>query len=215
MCALGVLVTKMTAKLHSGIALLAIVLIGSLPAFGHDLSLEGGWAVDSRQSSVSFIMSKKGTVVEIGSFSSLQGTIDEAGQGEFVLDMRSVSTGTDIRDVRLRFLLFEVQKFQNAEISFDLDQAALAGLRDRDMREFTQPVVVSFRDNRVTYDADLRVHALDDDLVSVSLRKPIVVTASDFDLAEGFTKLEEAVQVNIVPATSITFDLVMRPKVTN
>ena len=66
MCALGVLVTKMTAKLHYGIALLAIVLIGSLPAFGHDLSLEGGWAVDSRQSSVSFIMSKKGTVVEIG-----------------------------------------------------------------------------------------------------------------------------------------------------
>ena len=60
MCALGVLVTKMTAKLHYGIALLAIVLIGSLPAFGHDLSLEGGWAVDSRQSSVSFIMSKKG-----------------------------------------------------------------------------------------------------------------------------------------------------------
>ncbi|MEM7240783.1 MAG: YceI family protein [Pseudomonadota bacterium] len=185
-------------------------LFGFGAANAHDLNLQFGWRVDSDASDVSFTMVKKGTVVEFGTFSGLSGSVDANGTAELQLDMQSVSSGFDIRDVRLRFLLFEVQKFPNALIQMQINSNALDGIRDGDMRDITQDLRVNFRGKFKTYTADLRVHAMDDDLVSVTLKKPILINAADFDLAAGFRKLEEAVQVTIVPATSLSFNIVLR-----
>ena len=190
-------------------SVVVFALFGAGAAWAHDLSLNGGWTVDSTQSSVAFTMVKKGSVIELGRFETVSGTVNENGSAEFQIDMSSVNSGVDLRDVRMRFLLYEVQKYANATISMQINQGALDGIRDGEFRDIEQSLRVSFRDLEKIYPVKLRVYALDHDMVSVSALEPILVYADDFNLAAGFRKLEEAVELVIVPNTSINFNIIL------
>ena len=66
---------------------------------------------------------------EIHQFTSLDGSISNNGDANVKIDLTSVASGIDVRDVRMRFLLFETYKFPNAEVTAKLDMASLQALR--------------------------------------------------------------------------------------
>lgn len=152
---------------------------------------------------------KKNALFETHKFTVVEGTIGQDGAALVKIELDSINTGVDLRDVRMRFLLFETFKFPFAEISAKLDKADLQSL----LTTTRMPLDLTFKINLHGIEKNIKtrvmVTRIVDNAVSVATIKPIIVKAADFGLAQGITKLTEAVGgILIAPAASITFDLV-------
>lgn len=168
----------------------------------------GGWTLNPEMSNLNFQSVKKQTVVESSSFATLEGTIGQDGQTEVNVLLNSVDTKIDLRNVRMRFLFFETFKFPSAKITTRIDPALLNDLTA--VRRKTVPVSYTMDLHGVTktFEADVAVTLLTDDLVSVASTTPISVSVADFDLMEGLGKLQEAANVDIIPSATVSFDFV-------
>src|SRR5271168_2976903 len=83
------------------------------------------WLLDARASHFYMETAKAESIVETHQFSGLDGSISSNGDAKVAIDLTSVSSGVDVRDVRMRFLLFETYKFPNADITAKLDMSRL------------------------------------------------------------------------------------------
>ncbi|MGC1505116.1 MAG: OmpA family protein [Sulfitobacter sp.] len=168
----------------------------------------GGWTLQPELSALNFQSVKKQTVVESSSFATLEGSIGPDGATEVRVLLDSVDTKVDLRNVRMRFLFFETFKFPNATITTKIDAALLDDLAA--VRRKTIPVTYTMDLHGVskTFDADVAVTLLDQDLVSVASTTPISVSVGDFNLTEGLGKLQDAASVTIIPSATISFDFV-------
>jgi outer membrane protein OmpA-like peptidoglycan-associated protein len=167
-----------------------------------------GWTLQPEMSNLSFQSVKKQTVVESSSFASIEGSIGPGGETEVSVFLDSVDTKIDLRNVRMRFLFFETFNFPKAMITTQIDAAFLNDLSA--VRRKTVPVsyTIDLHGVTKTYDADVAVTLLTDDLVSVASKTPISVSVADFDLMEGLGKLQEAANVDIIPSATVSFDFV-------
>src|SRR5271156_2680984 len=86
------------------------------------------WVLNGGTSHFYMQTSKANSITEIQQFTGLAGTIDSNGSADVKIDLTSVASGVDVRDVRMRFLLFETYKFPSAEVTAKLDMAALQAL---------------------------------------------------------------------------------------
>ncbi len=168
----------------------------------------GGWTLQPEMSNLNFQSVKKQTVVESSSFATLEGTISPGGATEVRVLLDSVDTKIDLRNVRMRFLFFETFKFPTATITSQIDAGFLNDLAA--VRRKTVPVSYTMDLHGVTktYDAQVAVTLLSEDLVSVASTTPISVSVADFDLLGGLEKLQEAANVTIIPSATVSFDFV-------
>lgn len=194
------------------IAILTVAAL-SLVAMGDHVQaqanpFDGGWTLQPAMSALNFQSVKKQTVVESSSFATLEGTIGADGATEVRVLLDSVDTKIDLRNVRMRFLFFETFKFPTATITTQINAALLDDLRN--VRRKTVPVSYTMDLHGVTqtYDAEVAVTLLGEDLVSVASTTPISVSVDDFNLLEGLGKLQDAANVTIIPSATISFDFV-------
>jgi outer membrane protein OmpA-like peptidoglycan-associated protein len=167
------------------------------------------WLLNSGASHFYMQTAKAESVVEIHQFTGLEGRISRDGDARVNIDLTSVSSGVDVRDVRMRFLLFETYKFPNAEVTARLDMSKLQEVLTT--TRILYPLRFTLSLHGMTRDIETLVYVtrLSDKSVSVSTAKPIVITADSFGLLAGISKLSEAVNgTPIVSAASFTFDLV-------
>ncbi|MBB4174624.1 OmpA family protein [Sulfitobacter noctilucicola] len=184
-----------------------MVLAGLTPtANAQQNPFSGGWTLQPEMSNLNFQSVKKQTVVESSSFATLEGAIAENGATEVSVLLDSVDTKIDLRNVRMRFLFFETFKFPTAKITTQLDASVLNDLAT--VRRKTVPVSYTMDLHGVsqTYEAEVAVTLLTEDLVSVASTTPISVSVDDFDLMEGLGKLQEAANVTIIPSATVSFD---------
>ena len=87
-----------------------------------------GWTLESSASDLNFMSVKKGTKMELSKFATLDGIIAEDGTATFEVALDSVDTNVDLRNVRMRFLLFETFAYPKATISTKLTAAMLGDL---------------------------------------------------------------------------------------
>jgi OmpA-OmpF porin, OOP family len=196
---------SMTLRATSRRALtaLAFVWIGIAPAAAQD------WLLNAAASQFYMETAKAGKIVETHRFTGLDGTITKDGQASVNIDLTSIASGVDVRDVRMRFLLFETYKFPSAEISTRLDMAKLRELLATP--RIAYPLKFTLRLHGLTgeIEAPVYVTRISDKSVAVTGVKPIIISAESFGLVEGIAKLSEAVNgTPIVAAASFTFDLV-------
>jgi outer membrane protein OmpA-like peptidoglycan-associated protein len=152
---------------------------------------------------------KAGAIIETHQFTGLDGSIGKDGDASVKIDLTSVASGVDVRDVRMRFLLFETYKFPNAEVTAKLDMPGLQGLLTT--ARITYPLKFTLALHGMTRDIETPVYVtrISDKSISVATAKPIIISADSFGLAAGILKLSEAVNgTPIVSAASFTFDLV-------
>jgi OOP family OmpA-OmpF porin len=167
------------------------------------------WVLNGGASHFYMQTSKAESITEIHQFTGLAGTIDGSGNADVKIDLTSVSSGIDVRDVRMRFLLFETYKFPNAEITAKVDMSKLQDLTSQIRDTYPLHFTVAMHGMTKDFDASVYVTRLSDKSVSVATAKPIVVKTDDFGLTAGLAKLSEAVNgTPIVSAASFTFDLV-------
>ncbi|SLN75730.1 OmpA family protein [Oceanibacterium hippocampi] len=193
------------------LAFLVIVqFTGSDPAEAQTSPFEPGWVLDQTASRLAFQSIKNNSIVETSGFATYSGTIDSTGLATIRIELNSVDTKIDLRNVRMRFLFFETFKYPEATISAVIDQTAITELAQRRRMQFPVDYVLNLHGVEQKLQAETVVTLISDDIVSVASASPISIPVKMFGLEEGITKLEEAAKVKIVPSGSVTFDFLFR-----
>jgi OmpA-OmpF porin, OOP family len=180
-------------------------------AFGLGGAQAQDWLLDARASHFYMETAKAESIVETHQFTGLDGSIGANGDAKVTIDLTSVASGVDVRDVRMRFLLFETYKYPNADITAKLDMGRLQEVLKTTRIMYPLTFTVGLHGMTKDFETLVYVTRLSDTTVSVSTVKPIIVTADTFGLTAGIAKLSEAVNgTPIVSAASFTFDLVFQ-----
>lgn len=184
------------------------VLSGLFPcaALAQDSLFGHGWTLRSDSSTLSFQSVKNETKVETSNFAKFSGSIDETGEAKVVVEVDSVNTKVDLRNVRMRFLFFETYQFPQAVVTLKLDQAQLSDLADVRRKTLTLPFSLTLHGVTNELSAEVAVVLISPDLVAVSSVSPISVAVADFNLSDGLQKLEDAAKVTLIPSGAVTFD---------
>ncbi len=178
------------------------------PAIAESDAFAGGWTLSEVGSNLHFISVKNGSVMESSRFATLAGTIDENGMAKFEVALDSVDTSVDLRNVRMRFLLFETFLHPKATVTAQLSESMLDGLEKAGSITADLPITLDLHGVKKELEAEVIVTLNGGNRVSVASAQPVILKLEDFNLVGGRDKLQEAAGVTIVPATSVQFHLV-------
>ena len=153
--------------------------------------VEGMWTVDGGTSSLSFVTVKNGDVGEAHGFGKLGGSVEPDGTATLTIDLASVDTGVEIRDQRMRDVLFEVNKFATATVTAKLDKAVIKGLKTGASTTLPLALTLNLHGQGKSIPATVTVTALAGDRLLVTTREPLIINATDFDLVNGIEQLRE------------------------
>jgi polyisoprenoid-binding protein YceI len=170
--------------------------------------LDGAGTLDPAASRISFVSVKAGEVAEPHYFDGLSGQVGADGAAEVTIDLASVETAVDIRNERMREMLFEVARFPQATASVQLDPAAMATLATGDT--LVQPVTATLdlhgRESEVA--TELAVTRIAADKVQVQTVAPIIIDSRVYDLFGGIEQLREVAGLpGITPQVPVTLSL--------
>lgn len=174
---------------------------------------EGAWQLAADQSNVGFVSVKAGNVGEAHSFRKLSGTVEPDGTVGVAIDLASVDTGIDIRNQRMRDMLFEVANFPEARLTAKIDPNAVKALKPGERKAMTVPVTLDLHGTTNSIEAPLTVTRLAGDTVLVETAKPLIIDASAVGLEAGVGKLQEIAKLPVIStAVPVTASLVFKPK---
>lgn len=167
------------------------------------------WSVVSEASSIGFVSVKDGDIAETHEFGSLSGAVGADGAAKIDIALGSVETRVDIRNERMRDVLFQVAQFPIASVAAEIDMAALETLGIGERAEIDTFVTVAANGTEADYDAFLNVTRIGDDRVSVSAREPVAIDVHDFGYEGGVAQLQEIAGLDAIsPIVPVTFDIV-------
>lgn len=172
------------------------------------LTAHADWQLINADSQLSFVSIKATHIAERHSFSRLSGRIEESGRAHLTVDLGSVNTGIEIRDQRMRDLLFNIVEIPNAKFTTDLNVNAANALRAGEQTNLL--VQGELRVNKLSVDieTELSVVRLAENRVIVSTKTPMLLNASSLGLAEGVEQLRAIANLpDISLAVPVTFQL--------
>jgi len=149
------------------------------------------WALDGEQSSLSFVSTKAMNVAEAHKFTRLSGGVDSNGQASISISLASVDTGIELRDQRMREMLFKTEQFASAEVTAKIDAATFADLKAGQSVDTTIEGVLELHGEMRPLVMDVVIARSGPSRMLVMSRKPIVINAPEFNLAEGVEALRE------------------------
>lgn len=190
--------------------LVLIAFLAPLPLAAQDTSFAPGWQIDAQSSQLRFQSVKNVTKVESSTFAAFSGGLEADGTLSLHVFLDSVDTKIDLRNVRMRFLLFETFRFPEAVITAKINAADLADLPTLRRKTIHLTYTLDLHGVKKQLETDVAVTMVQDDTVVVSSTVPVVIATDDFGLSDGVQKLQEAAQVVIIPSGTISFDLTLK-----
>lgn len=192
---------------------LKLLLLTLVTSYLIPMTSHADWKLDNDQSSLSFVSIKNGTVFETHSFTSLSGKVDSAGLATLNVTMNSVETMIPIRNERMQKMLFETGKHPVATASIQLDPSIVSDLarsRGSQLIEIAGDLNIKGVSQRIS--AKLLVNTTADGGVLLTTTKPILIAASDYELASGVEALREIAGLSsITPVVPVTLSLKFVP----
>ena len=172
------------------------------------LSANADWQLVNKDSRLSFVSIKAAHIAERHTFTALSGNVRENGNVELSVDLASVNTGIEIRDQRMRDLLFSVVDFPSADFTTTLDLASVNALAIGARTNLL--VGGKLRVQEIVVDVETEVSAvrLADNRLMVSTTQPLLLNASALGLADGVERLRAIANLpSISLAVPVTFQL--------
>lgn len=167
--------------------------------------VKADWQLDAAASSVHFVSIKNDVVAESHRFKQLRGSISDAGAASLSIALASVDTGIEIRDQRMREMLFQVVDFPRANISLQLDGQWLTELSVNTPQSLSAPLQLEVHDQSSQLQANLLVFLDAAGCLHVLSEQPLLVNASDFGFTDGINALREVAGLgsiaNVVPVS--------------
>ena len=187
------------------ISLVMLVMLGLSPCAFAD------WSLLNDESTINYVSIKKSKIGEVNSFKKLTGSINDSGAVSLNINLGSVETNIPIRNERMKTMLFEIGEFAEAKISGTVDLARVSKLEVGDT--YTDSIKLKLSLHGVSKDVtgDVQVTKLTHKRLLVSSVKPVIVSAEDYNLAEGVEKLLSAASLpSISTAVPVTYSLVFK-----
>ncbi|WP_108792281.1 YceI family protein [Erythrobacter sp. Alg231-14] len=166
------------------------------------------WTVDSDGSELSYVTIKSGDIAETNSFETVTGSVAQNGAATIEIDLSSVSTGVDIRDERMREVLFVVADNPTATVTAQIDPAAFETLGVGDSVDQTVDGTVSIKGVEAPFQSEVTVTRVGADRVLAVSNAPIILDAGRFELTDGLAQLQELAGLpSITPVVPVSFAL--------
>lgn len=151
------------------------------------------WLLNDTKSVLNFVSVKNTDVAETFTFTQLKGTISTTGEAVLSIPLASISTGIDLRNTRMKQMLFESDFLPNLYFTTQLNLAAIEALPvgGTSAQTLSGSLVLHGVVKTLSIDALLIKHA--DNSVSVSPKKPLLINSADFELNAGIEALRAVV----------------------
>lgn len=173
------------------------------------------WELDNANSSLDFVSIKNEGVAESHHFETLFGFIGTDGTVNIGVDLDSVKTLIDIRDERMRELLFETADFPSANIHGKVEPEvveALQSLEPGGVLTTDVEMVLSLHGQEAPVSATVIVINEPDGGLRVLTVRPVLLKATDFDLVEGISALKKVAGLDSIDTViPVTFHLLFEP----
>jgi polyisoprenoid-binding protein YceI len=170
------------------------------------------WELDSTGSRLHFVSIKNNNVAEVHSFANLVGFIGAAGKAEVTIELDSVQTLIDIRNERMREMLFETAKFPTATIHAQVDPDVLALAAEGGVLTAELPITLSLHGQEKSMTVPVVILGDDKRRLRVFSAQPVLINAADFGLTEGVAALQKVAGLNaIAAAVPVTLQLLFVP----
>jgi len=170
---------------------------------------DADWTLVPGESQLSFVTVKGGNTGEAHRFETLSGTVAKDGKASLTVDLASVDTGVDIRDQRMRDMLFEIGTYPQAVLTTSIDPASVRDLAVGAQLRQTVPATLDVHGTKVPLDADLDIVRIAPDKVLVETAKPLIVDAAAAGLGQGVEALRKVANLpEISTAVPVTASLV-------
>jgi hypothetical protein len=189
------------------------LVVGCFAVFaGMASAVHAEWTLDAASSSLHYVTSKNAAVSEVNRFTGLTGSISDAGKATLSIDLATVDTAIDIRNQRMRDLVFQVAQFPKADVSVQVDLAPLRALAVGESVTAAYPISVSLHGVVAEITADLQVVKMAGDALQVQLAKPLIIAAGQFGLDAGVEELRKIANLTtITPNVVVDFSLRYAP----
>ena len=184
-------------------------LTATLLAFGVvSMPASAGWVLDADDSAISFTSTKANTAAEVHGFGRVSGGVDDDGVATLTIELDSVDTSIEIRDQRMRELLFETAEYPAAKVKVELDADAVEAIEPGDSKTMSATAELSLHGSVTELPVQMKIARLAENRLLVASERPVIVNASQVGLLDGVEKLREIAGLpSISPAVPVTFVL--------
>lgn len=174
--------------------------------------LHADWVLNPEHSLVSYVSIKNGSLAENNFFERVSGSVSAEGDAQVVIDLTSVETGVDIRNDRVRRLLFEVANFATATVTakvpVNLANSPL-GYRDR----LDVGLRVTSHGETHSYPVMMEVIRISTESLVVHTVSPVLINAEDFGYSDGLKTLQKLAGLeSIESAVPVSFSLLFEQR---
>lgn len=166
-----------------------------------------GWTIDTDLSAVSFGSVKNDYLGESHTISDVTGTVDANGAVSITLGLASVETMIDIRNERMREIVFA--NAPTATISAQLDMAELSGLEAGAAAIIETYGTLNLLGTDTELDASFFVMRLNEDQVLVATNGMMMLSTEDTAFDASLDKMQELASLDSITRVSpVTMRLV-------
>lgn len=151
------------------------------------------WVLSEAGTSLHFTSTKNQNIAEVHDIRDLKGELLSDGSFNITLDTRSVNTGIQVRDERMTSLLFESGLYPFITISGRVDYFSADDMKAGIIRTtpFDVEITIDMHGISQTQKASMLVYKVDEKTLGVSLHKPIIINAGDFQMETGVERLRK------------------------
>ena len=151
------------------------------------------WTLDAGESYLGFVTTKNTHKVESHRFGTLSGSVTDDGTATLDIDLNTVETGIDIRNQRLKEMLFNTGQTPTATVAIELGDnlSQVQGLSAGEVMTLDVPAQVQISGETRDINSQLRVQHLGNQRFLVSSAQPLIITADQFGLEDGVEALRE------------------------
>jgi len=179
-----------------------------LAAIMFSLPVQAAWTLNGDDSTLNFISTKAVNVAEIHKFATLTGGVDDTGNVMVSIALASVDTGIEIRDDRMREMLFDTANYSSATMTAQVNMTMLDELSSGESKTMAVEGELALHGQSTPMTFEVVVARMSDGNLLVMSEKPVVVNAPLFNLADGVEALREIAGLpSISAAVPVSFVL--------
>lgn len=163
----------------------AVALFGPAPS----AAAADAWIVSAAESKISYGSIKKGVVGEVNHFSGLSGRAGADGAVQVAIDLATVETWIDIRNERMRALVFDAVGAKTATLSAQIDMAEIDALAPGETTTIYVEGALAFGPKTLDIETDFFVARLSETRALVATDEMIMISTADLGVDPGVDAL--------------------------
>lgn len=149
------------------------------------------WKMDTKNSNISYGTIKNDAIGESNYFKTINGNITDAGAINVEIDLASVDTQLELRDERMRDIVFKVVDNPKAKLTGNIDLKPFESLKNGENSVIETSVTLELVGEVIEIDTTLVVVRLGENKVLVIPQNVLFIDADDFELADAIETLRE------------------------